>query len=60
MAKGKPPPFRKKFEQSRFDKEKPGVKEGSKEDMALDRRQMAAMGPPAPPFMRKGGKVGRK
>lgn len=31
--------FPMRFEQSRFDKETPGVKEGSKKDMAIDRKQ---------------------
>jgi hypothetical protein len=30
------------FEKSGFDKEKKGVKEGSKEDMAMDKKQMKA------------------
>lgn len=33
----------KAFEKSRFDKEKPGVKEGSKEDRRMDRKQLAAV-----------------
>ena len=32
----------KKFEKSGFDKEKKGVKEGSKADKAMDKKQMAA------------------
>lgn len=48
MAKGKAA-----FERSKFDVEKKGVKEGSKEDKELDRRQMKAAG------FRKGGKVKR-
>lgn len=31
----------KQFEKSKFDKEQPGVKEGSKADKALDRKQFA-------------------
>lgn len=31
----------KQFEKSRFDKEKPGVKEGSKADRAMDKKQLA-------------------
>jgi hypothetical protein len=46
----------KAFEKSKFDVDKPGTKEGSKADIAEDKRQMKK----APPFMRKGGKVGRK
>jgi hypothetical protein len=49
MAKG----F-KAFEKSGKDVEKKGVKEGSKEDKALDRRQMAAAG------FKRGGKVGKR
>jgi hypothetical protein len=54
MAKGNP--FGKKgFEGSRFDKDPKGVKEGSKADKALDRKQMSAAG------FRRGGKAkGRK
>ncbi len=33
----------KQFEKSKFDKEKPGVKEGSKKDKALDKKQLAAV-----------------
>jgi hypothetical protein len=33
----------KKFESSKYDKEPPGVKEGSPRDEALDKKQMAAM-----------------
>lgn len=32
----------KKFEKSSFDKEKKGVKEGSKADKMMDKKQMAA------------------
>lgn len=46
MAKKKVP-----FEKSKYDVEKPGVKEGSKEDMALDRKQKKAAG------YAKGGRV---
>lgn len=53
MAKGKPNPFAKRFEKSGKDVDPKGMKEGSKADTALDRRQ-------GMPFMRKGGKVGRK
>jgi hypothetical protein len=49
MAKG----F-KAFEKSGKDKDPKGMKEGSKADKALDRRQMAAGG------FRRGGKVGKK
>jgi len=54
MAKA--PPFRKgggkaAFEKSKFDVEKKGVKEGSPEDMAMDRRQMQMAG------FKRGGKV---
>lgn len=31
----------KTFEKSKFDKERPGVKEGSKADKAMDKRQLA-------------------
>jgi hypothetical protein len=48
MAKG----GMKAFEKSRFDVEKKGEKEGSKEDKARDVRQAKASG-----FMKKGGKV---
>jgi hypothetical protein len=41
------------FEKSKFDVEKKGVKEGSKEDRALDARQMQAAG------YKKGGRVKR-
>jgi len=46
MAKKKVP-----FEQSKYDVEKPGVKEGSKEDMATDAKQKKAAG------YAKGGKI---
>jgi hypothetical protein len=39
------------FERSKYDVEKKGVKEGSKEDRALDARQMAAAG------YKRGGRV---
>ena len=39
MATKKPMPF-KAFEKSGKDKEKKGVKEGSKADMAMDKKQM--------------------
>lgn len=32
------------FEKSKFDKEMPGVKEGSKKDMAIDKKQAKATG----------------
>ncbi len=51
MAK-MPPAFAKKakpFESSPFDKEKKGVKEGSKKDMAMDKKQKAKL----PAFMKK-------
>jgi len=44
----KMPPKMKKFEQGGYDKETKGVKEGSKKDMAMDKKQMAKM-----PFMSK-------
>lgn len=47
MAKGK----KMAFEQSKYDKEMPGVKEGSKRDMAMDAKQKKAM----PKFARGGG-----
>jgi len=50
MAKKKAP-F--PFEKSKYDKEKPGAPEGSKADMALDKRQKAA----APFQFNKGGSV---
>ena len=58
MAKPKAPPFgnKTKFENSKFDKEPKGMKEGSPAEEALDRRQAAAAGMP----YRKGGKVRRK
>jgi hypothetical protein len=49
MAKGM-----KAFEQSKFDVEKKGEKEGSPADLARDRRQAKAAG-----FLNKGGKVPR-
>lgn len=51
----KPNPF-VKFEKSSKDKEPKGVKEGSKKDLALDKKQMAGKGKPLP--FKKGGKVG--
>lgn len=51
MAKGK---GLKAFEKSGKDIEPKGMKEGSKADIALDKKQMAASG------FKKGGKVGRK
>jgi hypothetical protein len=42
------------FEKSPFDKEKKGVKEGSKEDMARDKKQMKAMSKKMP--MKRGKK----
>ena len=33
----------KTFEKSKFDKEKPGEKEGSKADLARDKKQLAAV-----------------
>lgn len=44
----------KSFEKSKFDKEPPGVKEGSKADKALDKKQMAAAN--RAPAFKKGGK----
>lgn len=43
----------KEFERSSYDKEPKGVKEGSKEDMALDKKQLKAVNK----GMKKGGKV---
>jgi hypothetical protein len=51
MAKGK---GFKAFEKSGKDVDPKGVKEGSKADKALDKKQMFAGG------FRKGGKVGKK
>ena len=51
MAKG----GMKAFERSKFDVEKKGEKEGSKADLARDRRQAQTAG-----FMKRGGKVKRK
>lgn len=45
MAKSKFPghgKLPKAYEQSRFDKERPGMKEGSKADIAQDKRGFAA------------------
>lgn len=53
----KPNPFAK-FEKSSKDKEPKGVKEGSKKDMALDKKQMAGKAPAKPMPFKKGGKVG--
>jgi hypothetical protein len=36
-------PSMKAFEKSKFDVEKPGIKEGSKEDKALDKKQFGQM-----------------
>lgn len=33
----------KQFEKSKYDKEKPGEKEGSRADMARDKKQLAAV-----------------
>lgn len=41
-------PFAAKFEKSGKDKEMKGMKEGSKKDMATDKKQAKA-----PPFMKK-------
>lgn len=58
MAKGKFP-----FEKSKADKEPRGMREGSKREEAMDRRQMTgkrpAGGAVGMPMMRKGGKVPR-
>jgi hypothetical protein len=43
MMKGAKPKTMKAFEASRFDVEKPGMKEGSKADKALDKKQFAAL-----------------
>ena len=51
MAKPRVP-----FEKSKFDVEKKGVKEGSKEDRALDQRQMMAAGYKKGGRVRKGGR----
>jgi hypothetical protein len=49
------------FEQSRFDKERPGMKEGSPKEEAMDRRQKAAASARGMQFMKKGGRArGRK
>ncbi len=39
----KPPPTMKAFEKSPFDKEPKGMKEGSKADKALDKKQFAKL-----------------
>ena len=49
MAKGKMP---KGFEQSKYDVEKKGEKEGSPADVARDKQQAKAAG-----FFKKGGKA---
>lgn len=36
-------PTKAAFERSKFDKERKGVKEGSKEDMKMDAKQMQSM-----------------
>lgn len=43
MATKMPPKLMKSFEGSDYDKEMKGVKEGSKKDMAMDKKQMAKM-----------------
>lgn len=40
MAKGKA--TKAAFERSKFDKERPGVKEGSRRDIAMDKKQFSA------------------
>lgn len=47
----------KQFEQSKFDKEKKGVKEGSPKDRALDKKQLAAKNTGKPLPFAKGGVV---
>lgn len=46
-------PKMKMFEKSGMDKEMKGVKEGSKKDMAMDKKQMAKM-PSKMPAKKKG------
>ena len=48
----KPNPFMAKFEKSGKDTEKKGMKEGSKADMARDKKQMMG-GKKAVPFVKK-------
>ena len=43
MKKGAAPKTMKAFEKSAFDKEPKGMKEGSKGDKALDKKQFAKM-----------------
>lgn len=43
MKKSTVPKTMKAFEKSKFDKEPKGVKEGSKADKALDKKQFAAL-----------------
>jgi hypothetical protein len=55
MATMKPNPFAKKaapFEKSKKDKEPKGMKEGSKKEMAMDKKQA---GPGKMPMFKKGG-----
>lgn len=47
----------KQFEQSKFDKEKKGVKEGSPKDRAMDKKQLAAKNAGKPMPFAKGGAV---
>lgn len=47
----------KQFEQSKFDKEKKGVKEGSAKDRAMDKKQLAAKNSGKPAPFAKGGMV---
>lgn len=42
-SKSKTPKTMKAFEKSKFDKDPKGVKEGSKKDKALDKKQFAAL-----------------
>lgn len=41
--KGSKPKTMKAFEKSKFDVDKPGMKEGSKADKVLDKKQFAAL-----------------
>lgn len=43
MATKKPPMTMKQFERSKFDTEPKGMKEGSRADKALDKKQLAAV-----------------
>lgn len=54
--KGAKPKTMKAFEKSKFDKEPKGMKEGSKADMALDKKQFAKAKMPAMPMAPRGKK----